>query len=140
MPSGEPTRQVSETATKPVTTQQVVPTAPGKLVYLTKASDDWVPISAYYNQDIYNRAGERISSIKDLLVAPDGRIAAAVIGVGGFLGIGEKDVAVPLTTLQLEQRDNRRRLIIEAVKETLQAAPAFEQSGDRIRLQPAPRQ
>jgi Bacterial protein of unknown function (DUF937)/PRC-barrel domain len=140
MPSGEPTRQVSESATKPVTTQQVVPTAPGKLVYLTKASDDWVPIGAYYNQDIYNRAGERIGSIKDLLVAPDGRIAAAVIGVGGFLGIGEKDVAVPLTTLQLEQRDNRRRLIIEAVKETLQAAPAFEQSGDRIRLQPAPRQ
>lgn len=141
LPSSQPNRQATETTIKTTTAPtQFVPTGQGKPVYLTKASDDWLPISAYYNQDIYNRTGEKIGAVKDLLVGPDGRIAAAVIGVGGFLGIGEKDIAVPLATLQLEQRDNRRRLIIDAAKEALQAAPSFEQAGDRIRLQPAPRQ
>ena len=141
LPSSQPSRPVADAPTKSATAPaQLVPSAPGRLVYLTKASDDWVPISAYYNQDIYNRAGERIGAIKDLLVGPDGRIAAAVIGIGGFLGIGEKDIAVPLSTVQLERRDNARRLLIDAAKEALQAAPAFEQTGERIRLQPNPRQ
>src|SRR5919202_1129579 len=41
----------------------------------------------------------RIGSIDDLLVDRDGRIRAVVIGVGGFLGIGEKNVAIPYDML-----------------------------------------
>lgn len=135
LPSSEPRRPVAETKTTS-TPSQFVPATQGKLTYLTKAADDWMPISAYYNQDIYNRSGEKIGAIKDLLIGPDGRIAAAVIGIGGFLGIGEKDVAVPFSVMQVERRDNGRRLTIDAMREALQAAPAFQHTGDRIRLQP----
>jgi hypothetical protein len=101
-----------------------------KFKYLTSAPDNWVSIGTspndYSNQDIYNRAGEKVGTIRDVLVGPDGKMAAAVVNVGRFLGIGEKDIAVPFSALQLEQRDNNRRIVIDATKEALQAAPPFE--------------
>ena len=45
--------------------------------------------------DVYS-ADEKIGDISDLFVDREGKIEAVVIGVGGFLGIGEHDVAVPL--------------------------------------------
>jgi sporulation protein YlmC with PRC-barrel domain len=122
----EPTRLASTTA----------PTGP----YIAKAADDWMSISTYYNQDIYNRSGEKLGTVKDLLVGRDGKINAAVIGIGRFLGIGEKDVAVPLSGLQIEQRDNNsRRLVVDAAKDALQAAPAFNpMSGVRLINGPSP--
>jgi sporulation protein YlmC with PRC-barrel domain len=137
LPSSEPSRQATETTTKSATVPaQFAP----RLIYLTKAGDDAVAISTYFNQDIYNRAGEKLGTIKDLLVAPDGKVTAAVIGVGGFLGIGEKDIAVPLNVVQLERRNNVRQLIIDVTREALKTAPAFEPVGDRTRLQPNSRQ
>lgn len=44
---------------------------------------------------IYNDSNESLGSVNDLLFDKDGKIAAAVIGVGGFLGVGEHYVAVP---------------------------------------------
>jgi hypothetical protein len=138
LPSGQTptteTRTATETRTSTAPTQ-TVPTAPGKPTYLAKASPDWTPIGAYYQRDVHNRAGEKIGSIKDLFVGTDGRIQAAVIGVGQFLGIGEKDVAVPLAAFQVERRDDSVRITIDVPKEALQAAPAFEHSADRTRKQ-----
>jgi hypothetical protein len=130
LPGGQTPSTETKTANAPT---QFVPGAASKLTYLTKAQPDWMPIGAFYQQDIYNRAGEKIGSIKELLVGPDGRIHAAVVGVGSFLGIGEKDIAVPLSALHMERRDDGRRITIDVMKETLQTAPAFEQG--RIRLQ-----
>ena len=113
--------------TSPVETVQTsqVP----KSIYLTSAPGDWVSKGAssndYVNQDVYNRAGEQLGTIKDVLTGPDGKMAVAIINVGRFLGIGDKDIAVHFSALQLEQRDNNRRIVIEATKEALQAAPIF---------------
>jgi hypothetical protein len=57
------------TSTAPGTTT-TTPVAPGKVTYLSKPQQDWVPIATYYNQDIYNKAGEKIGSVKDLLIGP----------------------------------------------------------------------
>jgi hypothetical protein len=104
----------------------MLPRLDDKSLYLTKALDGWTSIGAYYNQEVHNRAGERIGVIKDLLIGSDGKINAAVIGVGQFLGIGEKDIAVPLAALQVERRDNNGRLIMDVPKDILRTAPAFE--------------
>jgi sporulation protein YlmC with PRC-barrel domain len=45
--------------------------------------------------DIYNQNNEKIGDISELLVDSSGKIQAVVVGVGGFLGIGERDVAIP---------------------------------------------
>ena len=51
--------------------------------------------------------------------AKDGRISTAIIGVGGFLGVGEKDVAVPFNSA------GDRYLVIDATKEALEKAPGY---------------
>jgi sporulation protein YlmC with PRC-barrel domain len=110
------------------------PATPGTVTYFSKAQSDWTPIATYYNQDIYNKAGEKIGSVKDLMIGPDGRIHAAVLSVGRFLGIGERDVAVPLSAIEIDRRPDGSRITIDVAKDTLQSAPAFELGTDRIRL------
>jgi Bacterial protein of unknown function (DUF937)/PRC-barrel domain len=130
------TERTASAPGQPDTRTATVPgqtTTPGKFAYLSKPLPDWMPIGVYSNRDVYNRAGEKIGTVKDLLIGSDGRVHAAVVGVGRFLGIGEKDIAVPLSALQMERRDDGTRLTVDIVKETLQTAPAFEY-GDRIKL------
>ena len=50
--------------------------------------------------NVYNEQNEKIGSIKELMVDKSGNIASAVIGVGGFLGMGERDVAVKFADLK----------------------------------------
>jgi len=124
------------TATAPTTQVApgtTTPTTPGKVTYLTKPAADWTPVAMFYQQDIHNKAGEKIGTIKDLLIAPDGRIQAAVLSVGRFLGLGDKDVAVPMSFVEIDKRADGNRVTIDVAKETLQSAPAFE-AGDRLRL------
>lgn len=131
------THTTDRTATAPptqLTPGTATPTTPGKVTYLTKPGADWTPVAMLYQQDIHNKAGEKIGTVKDLLVAPDGRIQAAVLSVGRFLGLGEKDIAVPMSAIEIDKRPDGSRVTIDVVKETLQAAPPFEAGADRIRL------
>jgi len=63
---------------------------------------------------------------------------AVVIGVGGFLGIGEKEVAVPFSSMQIVRRDNDWHLAIEGTRDALRNAPTYEDTGARVRLSPTP--
>jgi uncharacterized protein YjeT (DUF2065 family) len=118
-----PPAQTTSLPTQPATD------APGKLTYLTFAREDWTSIGSapneYTNQDVYNAAGENLGTIRDVLMGPDGKAAAAIINVGRFLGIGDKEIAVPFSALRLERQGDNRRIVIDAVKEGVQAAPTF---------------
>lgn len=137
MPGDHIGRQATAPTSTPAPTRLVSGTDKGP--YLARAADDWVSIGAYYNQDVFNRAGEKLGTVKDIFVGRDGRVHAAIIGVGRFLGIGEKDIAVPISGLQIERHDSGRRLVVDAAKDALQAAPAFEQMGG-VRLNTQPKQ
>jgi sporulation protein YlmC with PRC-barrel domain len=50
--------------------------------------------------DVYNQQNEKLGEINELIMTSNGQIAGAVIGVGGFLGMGERDVMVPLNQLR----------------------------------------
>ncbi|MCO5732769.1 PRC-barrel domain-containing protein [Rhizobium sp. SSA_523] len=58
-------------------------------------------VSDLEGKAVYGADGENIGEINDVLVSQDGSVNAVIIGVGGFLGIGEKDVAVQMSALQL---------------------------------------
>lgn len=69
---------------------------------------------------------EHIGDINNLVVGPAGEVAAVIIGVGGFLGIGEKNVAVNFSELQwIVADDNTKRFVLPTSKEALEAAPDF---------------
>lgn len=54
--------------------------------------------------EIYNENSERIGEVNDMLVADSGHVVAVVIGVGGFLGLGEKNIAVPFQSIEWVSR------------------------------------
>lgn len=55
---------------------------------------DW-RTSKMIGLNVYNSSNEKLGDINELLTDQNGKIAAVVIGVGGFLGVGERDVAIP---------------------------------------------
>lgn len=69
---------------------------------------------------------EEIGKVNDLIITADGDINAVVIGVGGFLGIGEKNVAVDYASLEYNMAaDNTWRWVLPTTAEALGAAPEF---------------
>lgn len=85
--------------------------------------------SQLIDQPVYSSAGddaEEIGNITDVVFNQQGQMNAVVIGVGGFLGIGEKSVAVPFDTLQFViAADNTERWVVETTADALNAAPDF---------------
>lgn len=91
-----------------------------------QAADEWRS-SKLVGLTVYNKANEKVGDINDLILGPDGKIANAVIGVGGFLGMGEKLVAVAFSDLQLNRdADGSMRVTINSTKEALESAPDFK--------------
>src|SRR5918998_148134 len=62
---------------------------------------DWMT-SALMGRNVMNSAGEILGDIEDIIIDEQGKVVAVVIGVGGFLGIGEKGIGVRYTALQFE--------------------------------------
>jgi hypothetical protein len=77
-----------------------------------------------------------IGDINELLVAEDGGIDAVVVGVGGFLGIGEKNVAIPFDSLSVQRQadsDEIEKISVSFSKEELENAPKFAYSEEQPR-------
>ena len=68
----------------------------------------------------------------------NGNVAGAIIGVGGFLGVGEKDVVIPFKELKASIRDGKDWLILNRTKDELKRAPevnnTFGDAGRRSRM------
>lgn len=71
---------------------------------------------------VYDVQNRNIGSVKDLILDRDGKIDAAVIDVGSFLGMGGKYVAVLLTDIKA----NNNRLTLDRTKEQLQQMAAYD--------------
>ncbi len=71
---------------------------------------------------VYNDLGEKIGTVDDIIVTPDEYVAFAIIGVGGFLSLGKKDVAIPMQQLEVLDED---LILPGATKEKLKALPEF---------------
>lgn len=108
----------------------------GLVAYLARSPDGGLLISAYIDRAVHNRGGERIGTVNDLIIAPDATITAALVSVGGFLGIGEKEVAVPFAFIEVVRHDNDLQFIVDTTKEALRGAPSFEDTAARVRLAP----
>ena len=76
--------------------------------------------------NVLNAANETVGSINEIVLGKDGRVAAVIIGVGGFLGIGEREVAVNFNSIR-KARDQNNNLVLtmDATKDSLKAAPAW---------------
>ena len=92
---------------------------------ITSLPSGALPISDYYNQSVYDNQDNKVGDVNDLLVDKDGKIGAAIVGVGGFLGAGEKNVGVPFNALKLTEKNGKRYLVMDTTKEALNSAPGY---------------
>jgi sporulation protein YlmC with PRC-barrel domain len=91
--------------------------------------------------DVYNQQNEKLGEISELILTSSGQIAGAAIGVGGFLGMGERDVMVPLNQLRFTNNEGGattgsaadgdrkwypERAMLNATKDQLKQMPEFK--------------
>jgi hypothetical protein len=114
-------------ATTPSTTVQTTAPTTHATFVARQAPDQWLA-SKFRGTDVIGANEEKIGDVSDILFTKDGKILAYVVGVGGFLGIGAKDVAIDPASFQLvpgkDPSDYKLRLSMS--KDELKAAAKFE--------------
>ena len=103
---------VAQTAGVSVSTTELVEVAMG-----------WSAKKQILGENVYNDVGDKVGEINDLIVTPNKALSYAIVGVGGFLGVGEHEIAVPVGRLKQEKG---KIVLPGATKEVLKAAPKFE--------------
>ena len=105
--------------------QAQVPGAASEI--LTTIPADAGTITHWYKQSVYDPSDAKIGEVTDVLVDKGGKVQALIVGVGGFLGIGEKDVAVPFRAVEFKSKDNNKWYpIMHTTKDALKNAPGFK--------------
>ena len=89
---------------------------------MTQMPADLMRGSTLMGVDVYGTDNQKIGDIDEVLIDRQGKIHGVVVGVGGFLGIGEKDVAIPFD--QVQWMSNR-----EVQASTARPAPGHEHRG-----------
>lgn len=121
--------------------EQMAAEEPAKPVegQITMQDADTVLAEDLLGATVYNGSDENVGDINDLIIGLNGDVKGVVIGVGGFLGLGEKHVAVEMAALDVIDQDGSPRLVTTASKADLEAAPAFvsakQQASDAQQLE-----
>jgi sporulation protein YlmC with PRC-barrel domain len=103
------------------------PAASGTPQSLSKQdSDEWLATNLI-GKSVVNANNETIGEINDLVTDQNGKVVAVVVGYGGVLGVGEKDVALRFEDLKLSRDENNDvKVTANISKETLAAAPDYQ--------------
>ena len=102
----------------------------------TAPADGWT-VTNYYKQAVYDDSQKKVGEVDDVLIDKSGRVSGLVVGVGGFLGMGEKDVIMAFSDVHVTKKDNKWWLTIDESKDSLKAAPGFTYNRDTATWQPA---
>jgi hypothetical protein len=113
--------------------------APGAGQQWYKLQTDHIRASKLIGISVTNDAKETIGSINEVVLGRDGKVVAVVIGVGGFLGIGEREVGINYGALRLSH-DSSGKLIatFNVSKDALKGAPAWTWGSERSGTMPGP--
>ncbi|NMG38295.1 PRC-barrel domain containing protein [Chelativorans sp. ZYF759] len=113
------TEPVQEPAVEMEQQEMQVERAPGHLA------------SNIIGESVYNSVAddaENIGNVNDIVLGVDGEAEYVIIGVGGFLGLGQRDVAIPFEELEWSERDGQAWLVVNTTRESLEAQPEFDTS------------
>lgn len=106
----------AQTATSPAATA-AAPTS--------QTTADWRS-SKLVGTTVYNQANENIGEVADIVIGSGGEVSAVIVSVGGFLGMGEKHVAMPFKSLKATRTDgNAIKLAVDTTKDSLKSMPSY---------------
>jgi hypothetical protein len=87
---------------------------------MTNVPPGSLTVTDWYKQSVYDPSNTKI-----------GEVDTVIVGVGGFLGAGEKDVAVSFSSVQKTVKDNKIYLTMSTTKDALKSAPGFRYDKER---------
>jgi hypothetical protein len=93
-------------------------------------TNDW-PVSKVIGVPVYNAQNQAIGQISDLLMDQQARVATAILSVGGYLGVGDRLVQVPLSLIRFPKDPAApsvypEKAVLNTTKETLAGMPEFK--------------
>jgi sporulation protein YlmC with PRC-barrel domain len=104
---------------------------------MTSVPSSSLTITDWYKQNVYDRNNNKIGEIGDVLVGSNGVVNAVIVEVGGFLGAGEKDVAVSFSSIRKTMKDNKAYLTMDTTKDALKSAPGYKYDSDKTTWVPS---
>jgi sporulation protein YlmC with PRC-barrel domain len=109
------------------------PGATGSRQFVTQQSSDQWLATKFKGTDVIGSNNEKIGDVSDMLIDQQGRVVAYVVGVGGFLGIGQKDVALAPNAFQVQPATDRdeMKLTLAMTRDELKNAPEFKAAPSR---------
>ena len=129
MAADNATKSMDSTDGKPFFSQDAKPMESDTGFY--QATPEQILASTLIGKSVYNGTGENaeaIGDVNDVVMGQSGMAEAVVIGVGGFLGIGEKNVAIDFSKLNWVEKDGELWVTTSASKQELESAPNFERT------------
>jgi sporulation protein YlmC with PRC-barrel domain len=97
------------------------------------STGNWLA-SDVYKADVYDPSEHKVGKVTDLMIDSNGNVTAAIIGVGGFVGVGQKDVAIPFKELKVSTRDGKDWLVLNRTKDELKSAPAYNKKAETSKI------
>jgi ribosomal 30S subunit maturation factor RimM len=88
-------------------------------------STDEFRASKLIGTNVKNNDGDTIGEMDDLIISSGDKMLQAILSVGGFLGIGERHVAIPFKDLKVTRVNNDNELFYQATKDQLEGMPKF---------------
>ncbi len=110
---------------------------PAQAQVLSTIPNTTTTITSYYKKNVYDRSDAKIGEITDVLVDKDGKIDGFMMAVGGFLGLGEKNVAVPFDAVKISEKNGGWWLTMDSTKDQLEKAPGFKYDSNKVTWVPA---
>jgi sporulation protein YlmC with PRC-barrel domain len=102
------------------------PTPPEDMKFLeVQEEEQFLANDEVIGAEVVNDAGEPVGSIADLVMDQDQKLVGVVLSVGGFLGVGDKWVAVPIEQISFPGKEEPARLLAAVTEEQLTNAPDF---------------
>jgi sporulation protein YlmC with PRC-barrel domain len=83
----------------------------------------WSAKKQIMGKDVYNDKSEKVGVVEDLIITPDKALSYAIVGAGGFLGMGKHDVAIRVNNFKIVEG---KITLPGATKDAVKAMPAFE--------------
>ena len=126
-PAAPTTSTEMKTPAAPSTSASSTPAAKTEAKFVNSQRQDQFLASKFKGTDVIGADDKKIGDVSDILFDKDGKIEAYVVGVGGFLGIGAKEVAVGMDKLKfMTDKDGKKYLYTNFTKDQLQAQAAYD--------------
>jgi sporulation protein YlmC with PRC-barrel domain len=120
-PAAKPTEPPAAKATEP----SAAKTTGAQQLWYSRQADE-MRASKLIGTTVVNAANETVGNVNEVVLTKNGKVAAVILGVGGFLGMGEREVAINFNSVRMNRdKNNKMVLTVNTTKKGLKGAPAW---------------